>query len=287
MNPIFLSRQVILGFVLRLGVDFGLTNTDVVLVEGQAILAHQVIKAGPASTEALAAVLNSLGVRPAELGAIASSGGLSRSLPDTFAGIPLQKIGEAQAVGRGALRLAGLTEALVVSAGTGTAMIAARGSQAQHFTGSAVGGGTLLGLSRLLLGTADPLEVAALAEKGNPSSVDTTLLEVIGGGIGHLPPEATAVNLGRLVDGLQPSREDLAAGLVTLVGQVIATIAINAARAAGLKQIVIVGHLPDLAPIQRAFEQVWYFYQLKPRPLIPPLSGWATAYGAVLCAQDV
>lgn len=286
-QEILFSGQVILGLMRKLGVDFGLSNIDAVLVEGQAILAHQVIKAGPACTEALAAVLKNLGVRPAELGSIASTGGLSRHLPDTFEGIPLQKIGEAQAVGRGALRLAGLAEALVVSAGTGTAMIVARGSEAQHFTGSAVGGGTLLGLSRLLLGTADPLEIARLAEKGNPSGVDTTLLEVIGGGIGHLPPEATAVNLGRLVDGPQPSREDLAAGLVTLVGQVIATIAINAARAAGLKQIVIVGHLPDLKPIRRALERVWYFYQLEPRPLIPSLSGWATAYGAALCAQDV
>lgn len=273
--------------MLKLGVDFGLSNTDVVLLEGETILAHQTIKTGPASSQALAAVLQSLGVRPAELATIASTGGLSRRLPDALEGIPIQKIGEAQAVGRGALRLAGLDEALVVSAGTGTAMIAARGSEAQHFTGSAVGGGTLLGLSRLLLGTADPLEVARLAERGNPSGVDSTLVDVIGGGIGHLPPDATAVNFGRLVDGVNPSREDLAAGLVTLVGQVIATIALNAVQAAGLKQMVIVGHLPDLAPVRKAFERVWYFYQVEPRPLIPPLAGWATAYGAALLAQEV
>ncbi len=272
--------------MLKLGVDFGLSNTDAVLLEGETILAHQTIKTGPASNEALAAVLQSLGVQPPQLGAIASTGGLSRRLPDTFEGVPVHKIGEAQAVGRGALRLAGLEEALVVSAGTGTAMIAARGSEAQHFTGSAVGGGTLLGLSRLLLGTADPLEVARLAERGNPSGVDSTLVDVIGGGIGHLPPDATAVNFGRLVDGTNPTREDLAAGLVTLVGQVIAMIAINAAQAAGLKQMVIVGHLPDLAPVRRAFERVWYFYQIEPRPLIPPLAGWATAYGAALLAQQ-
>jgi type II pantothenate kinase len=273
--------------MLKLGVDFGLSNTDVVLVEGKTILANQIIKTGPASAEALAAVLQSLGVQPSELGAIASCGGLSRTLPDAFEGVPIQKIGEAQAVGRGALALARLREALVVSAGTGTAMIAARETEAHHFTGSAVGGGTLLGLSRLLLGTSDPLEVARLAERGNPSGVDSTLVDVIGGGIGHLPPDATAVNFGRLVDGAHPSREDLAAGLVTLVGQVIAMIAINAVKAADLPQIVIVGHLPDLKPMRKAFERVWYFYQIDPKPLIPPLSGWATAYGAALWAQDV
>lgn len=87
--------------MLKLGVDFGLSNTDAVLLEGETILAHQTIKTGPASSEALAAVLHSLGVRPADLGTIASTGGLSRRLPDTFEGIPVQKIGEAQAVGRG------------------------------------------------------------------------------------------------------------------------------------------------------------------------------------------
>ncbi len=278
-------QQVILSLMLKLGVDFGLSNTDVVLVEDQTIVANQILQTGPASAEALDAVLQSLGIRPAELAAIASVGGLSRTLPATFEGLAIQKIGEAQAVGRGALALAGLEEALVVSAGTGTAMIAARGTEAQHFTGSAVGGGTLLGLARLLLGTTDPLEVARLAAMGNPSGVDSTLVDVIGGGIGHLPPDATAVNLGRLVDDIHPSREDLAAGLVTLVGQVIAMIAINAVQAAGLPRIVIVGHLTDLEPMREAFERVWYFYQIEPKPLIPPLSGWATAYGAALCAS--
>ena len=272
--------------MLKLGVDFGLSNTDVVLLEGNRILAKQTLKTGPSRAEVLATVLQSLDVAPAELGGIASTGGLSRLLPEAFEGIPVQKIDEVQAVGRGALALTGLQEALVVSAGTGTAIVVAKEVESQHLTGSAVGGGTLLGLSRLLLGTADPLEVAHLAAQGNPSKVDSTLLDVIGGGIGHLPPDATAVNLGRLVEGISPSREDLAAGLVTLVGQVIATLAINAARAAGLSQIVIVGRLPDLKPVRQAFERVWYFYQLEPRPLIAPMSGWATAYGAALCMPE-
>lgn len=270
--------------MLRLGVDFGLTNTDVVLVEGHRIVAERTLQTGPASLEALHQALEALGLQPAQLELVACTGGLSRRLPDDFEGLRLEKVGEALAVGRGGLALAGFSEALVVSAGTGTAMVAARGNSAQHFTGSAVGGGTLLGLSRLLLGTADPLEVAYLAERGDPSRVDSTLLDAIGGGIGHLPPDATAVNLGRLVREAPPRPEDLAAGLVTLVGQVIAVIALNAAKAAGLSRIVLVGHLTDLAPVRAALERVWRFYQVEPRPLIPPKAGLATAYGAVLCS---
>ncbi|MER3445093.1 MAG: hypothetical protein C4333_13640, partial [Meiothermus sp.] len=179
----------------------------------------------------------------------------------------------------------GLVRALVVSAGTGTAMIAARDGSFEHVTGSAMGGGTLLGLGRLLLGTADPLEIARLAKAGDPGGVDSTLADAIGGGIGHLhlPASATAVNFGRVATSDRlPSREDLAAGLFTVVGQVIGVIALNAAKAYGLERIVVVGHLPDLEPLQEALERVWQFYLVEPRPLIPPYSGWATALGAAL-----
>jgi type II pantothenate kinase len=67
----------------------------------------------------------------------------------------------------------------VVSAGSGTAIVAGRGDQYAHITGSAVGGGTLLGLARLLLGTADPQEIDGLALQGDPNGVDLSLADVI------------------------------------------------------------------------------------------------------------
>lgn len=268
----------------QLGIDFGLTNTDVVLVSGQELLKHWMLHyAGPASLEVLQKALNQGGIETRELQTIATTGGLHRNLPESFEGVPIHKAGEAEAVGRGGLALAGLNEALVVSAGTGTAMIAARGSQAQHLTGSAVGGGTLLGLGKLLLGTADPLEIARLAARGDPSGVDSTLADAIGGGIGHLPASATAVNFGRVASLKKPpSPEDIAAGLVTVVAQVIGVIAINAAKAAGFEQVVIVGHLPDLLPIRAALERVWDFYLVDPKPSVPQHCGAATAFGAAL-----
>jgi type II pantothenate kinase len=269
----------------KLGIDFGLTNTDLALVSGSELIRSWTLPyAGPASLEVLQKALSTGDVDVGKLERIATTGGLHRKLPEAFEGVPLYKAGEAQSVGRGGLALAGLDEALVVSAGTGTAMIAARGNEAQHLTGSAVGGGTLLGLSRLLIGTADPLEIARLAARGDPGGVDSTLADAIGGGIGHLPASATAVNFGRVAaSNIQPSREDIAAGLVTIVAQVIGVIAINAAKAAGFKNVVIVGHLPDLLPIRAALERVWDFYLVDPKPIVPQHSGAATAFGAALC----
>jgi type II pantothenate kinase len=269
-----------------LGLDFGLTNLDGVLIDNnQMRRGWRQDTQGAASLEVLENILATQQIDLGSLKCIGTTGGRHKDLPETYQGVPIKKIGEAQAVGRGGVSMAQLEQALVVSAGTGTSMIAARGSIFGHVTGSAVGGGTLLGLSRLLLGTSDPLKIAELAARGNPASVDSTLQDVLGGGIGHLPSDATAVNLGRLVNLEHPLKEDLAAGLVTLVSQVIAVIALNAAKAENFEQIVIVGHLVDLEPIRTAIERVWGFYGVKQPPIIPESRGFATALGAALEAS--
>ncbi len=284
---------------MKLGLDFGQTNLDGVLLDGDRIVhTWQQDATIPASQVELqnlleSHVLKENGLGFSDLEWIGTTGGRHRDLPSSVNGVPVYPVGEAQAVGRGGLTLANLGQALVVSAGTGTAMISARmisskGWTFTHVTGSAVGGGTLIGLSSLLLGTTDPFEIARLAALGNPAGVDSTLQDVIGGGIGHLPADATAVNLGRLgkLNG-KPKPEDLAAGLVTLVSQVIAVIALNAAKANGLEHIVIVGHLPDLEPVRAALIRVWGFYGITPDPIIPAQRGFATALGAALEAQPL
>jgi type II pantothenate kinase len=279
------------GTRLRVGLDFGLTTLDAVAWEagpggpGHGTNGHvSLARPGPADTALLALALERLGVAPPDLARIAVTGGRSRTLPDAWAGVPIHKVAEPEAIGRGGLALSGLRRALVVSCGTGTAMVLADrdlGSY-RHVSGTAVGGGTLVGLGHALLDERDPLALAALAAAGDASGVDTTLGEVLGGGVGDLPPEATAVNLGRLADLAQPpARADLAAGLVTMVAQVIALIAINASRAFDLADVVAVGRLAQLAPIRATFDSVADLYH-RPRFTVPPEGPRATALGAVL-----
>jgi len=173
------------------------------------------------------------------------------------------------------------TPLLVVSAGSGTAVVAVRGERCTHVTGTGVGGGTLLGLGRLLLHTTDPGEIDALARRGDPNGADLSLGDVVSGPIGQLPADATAVNFGRLAHrDLVVSREDLAAALVALVGQVIGTVAVNAARAQQIERIVVTGHLIDMSSVRAALEQVGDIYGM---PItLPPNAGCGTALGALL-----
>jgi len=93
------------------------------------------------------------------------------------------------------------------------------------------------------------------------------------------------VNFGRVArHPVEASREDTAAALVNMVGQVIALIAINAARAQQMPHVVIVGHLSDLKSIRRTFGLVAKFYGAT--ILTPDDGGSATAIGALLSTDQ-
>ncbi len=276
---------------LHAAIDFGLTNIDAVLRDPDGQLHTFVLTSDtrPVLVQ-LQSVLDLFGHPRADFEWIAVTGGQFRKLPPAFGPLKLTAVSEVPAIGRGGQHLAGLDGrtdlrgVLVVSAGSGTAMVAASGCQAHHVTGSAVGGGTMQGLGRLLLGTADPREIDLLAQHGDANSADLTLLEAIGSTVGSLPPDANAVNFGRLArQATDLSREDLAAAIVRLVGQVIAVIAINAARAEALDTIVVLGHLVDLPSMREVLHTTAGYYQAS--ITIPPQPGLGTVIGALLCAE--
>jgi type II pantothenate kinase len=271
-------------------IDFGISNTDAVAGLNGALLKWTRPTSGTPNAELVRTILAEGGVHLHELQRLAVTGGQHRALPERIGGCEIVRVSEVAAIGRGGQALGEVMEIrdeplLVVSAGSGTACVAARGSAYAHVTGSGVGGGTLLGLSRLLLGTVEPAEIDSLAQAGDPNGADLALRDVITGPIGSLPPDATAVNFGRLGrQALDVSREDLAASLVTLVGQVIGVTAINAARSQQIEPIVIIGHLVDMVSIRQAITRVGEFYSVT--LTLPPDPGYATAIGALHHLSD-
>jgi len=267
-------------------IDLGITNIDIVFHHGKAY-GHLRLPANgrpvEKQMEAALMALKDQGYSPEK---VAVTGGQYRRLSKRLGSVELVGVSEVQAIGLGGLALAGLERALVVSAGSGTAMVAARGRDCTHVTGTAVGGGTLQGLGRLLVGTADALEIDRLALAGDPNRADLTLVEAVGEAVGRLPLDANAVNFGRLArQPLALSQPDLAAALVRLVGQVIAVVAINAARAEGLEPIVVIGHLVDLPSLRRVLNEVAGYYQAA--IYVPERPGMGTALGALLWAEGL
>jgi type II pantothenate kinase len=269
---------------MNAAIDLGITNTHIILRRETGLDYTRLDSTRQPVLEQVESVLAWLKKSGTQVERAAVTGGKYRSLPGVVSGVPLVKVPEVDAIGCGGLYLSGLHEALVVSAGSGTAMVAARGNAVSHVTGSAVGGGTLQGLSRLLLHTTDPQEIDRLALLGDANRADLTLVEAIGEGVGRLPVKANAVNFGRLgCEAVDLNPPDLAAALVRLVGQVIAVIAINAARAEGLATVVMTGHLVDLQSVRDVMDEVADFYHAD--ICVPDLPGSGTATGALLCME--
>lgn len=273
-------------------IDFGISNTDVVVRRQGKLFTWSQPYLGDPDPESVRALLMQQQIDLAELPMLAVTGGRHRVLPDQIGQTAIVKVNEVQAIGRGGQALLGLQgparDALVMvaSCGSGTALVTAQGDRYAHVSGTAVGGGTMMGLARLILGTIDPLEIEALAARGDRNGADLSLADVITGPIGSLPAEATAVNFGRLGRRTfhgQVSREDLAAALVNLIAQTIALITINAARAHGCQYVVLTGHMMDMASFREIVSQVAHYYAAELKMVERP--GYATAIGALLLAE--
>ena len=99
---------------------------------------------------------------------VATGGGADR-LGTEIAGVPVEHVSEFDAWGRGAPMVAaeegiGLpARHLLVSLGTGTSILSVDDGRVARVGGTALGGGTLLGLGRLILGVDSFGELAAMA----------------------------------------------------------------------------------------------------------------------------
>lgn len=277
---------------LHAAIDFGTSNTDVVVVEGGALRTWSQPYRGDPDKAGLAAILAAGHVDLNRLDRLVVTGGRHLVLPERLGSCQVVKVNEVKAIGRGGQAMAELSEtarkqaSLVVSSGSGTAMIRAQGNDFLHASGTGVGGGTMLGLGRLLLDTTDPVEIGALAARGDRNAVDLTLADVVLGPIGTLPAEATAVNFGKVGrQGFQgrPRPQDLAAALVNLVAQTTGLIALNAAQAHGCSRIIVTGHMLDIPAFRALLAPLGQFYGMPVH--LPENAGYATALGGLLVAQ--
>ena len=161
---------------------------------------------------------------------VAATGGGAQQLEAGLAGlagVAVCSFPEFQAWGRGVAVLAkleglGLPESyLVVSLGTGTSVLWVRGERCERVGGSALGGGSLLGLGQLLLETGSFERIAELACGGDRRRVDLLVGDIYRGQDTPLPRDLNAASFGK-IDSREPA--DLAHALMGLLGENIALI---------------------------------------------------------------
>ena len=196
--------------------------------------------------------------------------------------LPCEKVSGFDCVGRGGLYLADLDEAIVVSMGTGTALIhAARengGVTTKYLGGTGVGGGTLLGLSRRMLGIDTIEHIEQLCEKGDLGNVDLRIGDISADKSFQINKDITASNFGKLSD--MADANDVALGIANMVAETIAMLAVFAARNYNIRNIVLTGNLTAIPSVVKAFKGVEKNFDVT--FLIPPRAQFATVIGAAL-----
>lgn len=240
-----------------LGVDLGATLCKLVLATENGLRTETL----PArDLEAIVAR-----IRQWEPQRIAATGGGSTRLEAEMAEVPIKSVPEFSAWARGAPILAEHAGAklpdryLLVSLGTGTSVLSIGTDGAERVGGSALGGGTLLGLGKLLLDIKSFAELAALAERGDRSGVDLLVGDIYSGpGSSPLPRDLNAAHFAKL-DSTRP--EDIARALMGLVGENIGLICGELTRAHAAELIVYCGStFAENPALQAILEQVSAYY---------------------------
>ena len=190
----------------------------------------------------------------------------------------VQMIPEIDAIGFGGSTLANYTDCIVVSIGTGTAIVHFSEQNARHVGGTGVGGGTIKGLSSIICGLDDPLKIEALALKGNSSKINLNISDLGYEGLSFLGADMTASNFANVKS---KQTEDLAAGILRLVGETVGILASICAREFKCPdRIVIVGKVANSQFIRHTIDLVGKLYQTQ--FTFPENPGYATVYGAAV-----
>jgi type II pantothenate kinase len=283
-----------------LGLDFGASTVDLVQVNNGRLIKIRSFESLRFPKLKLDGFLKKIDL--SRVAKIFVTGGKSRFFKDSYKGIPVIKVSEIEAIGRGAWWLAGKgidsrrslssrskggndkKDLLAISLGTGTCMvkvsILSNGNiKCTHIGGTGVGGGTFLGLSKLLIKVDNVEKLIEMFKKGNKSKVDLSVGEIVGSGLGLVKADDTASNLGKISSEIDFKKEDLAAGIVNLIGQTIATTVVFAAKANKCDLIVLGGKLTKIRQILDVILKVAKMHKIK--AVVPHNSLYMSAIGAV------
>ena len=200
-------------------------------------------------------------------------------------GLDCRRVEEFQCIGRGGSFLSGLDDTLIVSMGTGTAIVhAMRDGKYEYIGGTGVGGGTLMGLSRLMLNADTVPELEALADGGDLDKIDLKIKDLVqGDALSGLSRDLTASNFANIA--LGATKDDIALGIMNLVFETVGMVSIFAARSRGVQSIVLTGNVTTIPQCIKKYEEfnaLGYGVNF----VIPERSGFATAIGAALIGSE-
>ncbi len=270
-----------MGIVI--GIDVGGSTTKIVGLKDGEIISPMFITA----TDPVSSLFGAFGkyiynnkIALSDIEHVMITGVGSAYVEGNIYGLPTTKADEFQSDGLGAHFGSKLDKLIVVSMGTGTTLIQVEGDNIRYLGGLGMGGGTLMGLSSLLLKTTNIDTIQELAERGNVKNVNLQIEDICKNDLEGLPLYATASLFGKVANS-HACDEDIAIGIYYLVIQTIGCAAVLSALNSGIKDIVPIGNLAQIPQCRIIFKMIEDLYGV--RFHIPEHAEFRTAIGAALC----
>ncbi|QHT63255.1 type II pantothenate kinase [Paenibacillus lycopersici] len=131
---------------------------------------------------------------------------------------------------------------ILTNIGTGTSVHHIANEQYRRVGGIGVGGGTLMGLARLMTGMIAYDEIIRESLQGNRDSIDLKVSDIYEGTTPPIPGDLTASNFAKAAHAdADRSAADILAAIIGLVGETVTTISVQAAAQGGTSSIVYIG----------------------------------------------
>ena len=252
-----------------IGIDVGISTTKIVgLKDGRVSAPIRITAADPVTSlyGAFGKYLHDNNIKLSDVQHVMLTGVGAAYVQNDVYGVSTTKTDEFIADGLGARYESGLERAMVVSMGTGTSFVMCEGDNMRHIGGIGIGGGTLQGLSRIMLNTSDIKHINLL------------IGDISAHPLPGLPMEATASIFARAQN--DASKEDIACGIISMVLQSIGSAAVLAAQGIDCRDMVLIGNLSLLPQCKDIFPALEKLYDV--RFHIPKYSQFCTAIGAAL-----
>lgn len=265
-----------------IGIDVGISTTKIVGIDENGLVINPFrIKA----TDPITSLYGAFGkylydnkIQLSDVRQVMVTGVGAAYIETPIYGLPTAKSEEFIANGLGARHESKLDRMIVVSMGTGTSLVKCEGDDIQHIGGTGIGGGTLAGLSRIMLKTDDIKQLSSMAMQGDINNINLHIGDISAKPLSGLPMNATASLFSNAK--ANATREDIALGLIYMVLQTIGSSCFLSSLGSGIRDFVMIGNLTLLPQCKDVYPAMEKLYNVHFRT--PKYSEFCTAIGAAL-----
>lgn len=176
-----------------------------------------------------------------------------------------------------------LKRAIITNIGTGTSIHYLHNEQHERLGGTGIGGGTLMGLSKKMVGTSHFDEIVERSSEGSRKHIDVRVEDIYQHNQLPIKGSLTASNFGALLSNEEDlnTDEDYLAGIQGMIGEVISSLSIQAADTKEVEEIIYIGTtLEHNDMLQRVIAS--YTTLKNKKAVFLPQHGFSGAIGALL-----